>query len=123
MIKYKVKGDFKKTKNFLLDFSNISKKIDLKKYAEIGLANLQLLTPKDTGLTAASWNYEIVDGKNRASIIFSNDNIQNGINIAVILQYGHATRNGAWVEGIDYINPAMQIAINSLLEDIRKEVE
>lgn len=123
MIKYKVKGDFKKTKNFLLDFSNISKKIDLKKYAEIGLANLQLLTPKDTGLTAASWNYEIVEKKNGASIIFSNNNIQNGINIAVILQYGHATRSGAWVEGIDYINPAMQIAINSLLEDIRKEVE
>lgn len=121
MIKYKVKGNFDKTFSFLKESSNISKKIDLDKYGKIGIQKLNELTPKNTGLTSSSWSYEIVERKNGKSIIFSNNNIQNGVNIAVIIQYGHATKNGTWIEGIDYINPSIKYVFDILLNDIRKE--
>ena len=79
-------------------------------------------TPKDTGLTAGSWSYDIIQKKNSISIVFNNSNIQNGVPIAVILQYGHATNNGGWVEGVDYINPALTPLFEELVDEAWKEV-
>lgn len=78
---------------------------------------LERYTPKDTGLTSRSWRYEITQDSNSSIISFYNDNVNDGVVIAVILQYGHGTKNGYWVEGQDYINPAMQEAFNKLAND------
>ena len=76
----------------------------------------------DTGLTAASWRYEISDDADGVSISFHNDNINQNVNIAIILQYGHGTGTGGWVEGRDYINPAIQPVFDKMAEDLWKEV-
>lgn len=87
-----------------------------------GVAALSAATPVDTGLTANSWKYEITHNKESATISFTNTNIQNGVPIAVILQYGHATRNGGWVQGRDYINPAIQPIFDEIAKDAWREV-
>ena len=79
-------------------------------------------TPRDTGKTANSWNYEIKQEKGSVSISFYNTNIQNGVPIAIILQYGHGTRNGGWVQGRDYINPAIQPIFDEIVKSAWKEV-
>lgn len=88
---------------------------DLDKYGRQGVAALESATPKDTGLTSKSWKYEIKQSKGSVSISFYNTNIQNGVPIAILLQYGHGTRNGGWVQGRDYINPAIQPILMKLL--------
>ena len=82
---------------------------------------LMSATPIDSGLTASSWRYEIRQDEKSISLVFCNDNIQNGVLIAIILQYGHGTRNGGWVEGRDYINPAIQPIFDKLAESAWKE--
>jgi len=94
----------------------------LKKYGEQGVAALTAATPIDSGLTANSWYYEIVNANGRSSLMFNNSNIQNGIPIAVILQYGHGTGTGGWVQGRDYINPTLQPIFDSLANDVWREV-
>ena len=79
-------------------------------------------TPVDTGLTAASWYYEIVHTKTGVSLNFGNSNVQSGVPIAIILQYGHGTRNGGWVQGRDYINPAIQPVFDELTKRAWEEV-
>ena len=79
-------------------------------------------TPVDSGETAASWDYEIANKKGSARIKFTNSHIVKGVPIAIILQYGHGTRNGGWVEGRDYINPAIQPIFDELAEKAWKEV-
>lgn len=108
MIGIRQKGDFSKTENWLknLKTSRIIK--SLERYAQEGVNALASATPVDTGLTASSWYYKIEVKDTTSTILFCNSNIQNGIPIAIILQYGHGTRNGGWVEGRDYINPAIQ---------------
>lgn len=108
MVTFRHKGDFSKTLMFLnrvlrRDYLNI-----LSEYGKKGVQALEMATPKDSGTTAASWNYEIEKGNGKVVLAFTNSNTINGVNIAIILQYGHATGNGGWVEGIDYINPAIQ---------------
>jgi hypothetical protein len=83
---------------------------------------LSAATPVDTGLTASSWTYDIVQTKDSVTINFNNTNIQNGCPIAVILQYGHGTRNGGWVQGRDYINPAIQPVFDKIANEAWKEV-
>ena len=83
---------------------------------------LRVATPVDTGLTAASWSYQIIKEKNRIKIEFHNSNINNHVNIALILQYGHGTGTGGWVEGRNYINPAIQPIFDQLADDAWKEV-
>lgn len=95
---------------------------DLDRYGREGVAALAAATPRDTGLTANSWSYKVVRTKRRATISFHNSNIQNGVPIAIILQYGHGTRNGGWVEGKDYINPAIQPIFDKMASDAWKEV-
>ena len=122
MIKFRQKGDFSKLTHYLEKVKEIVKLGDLDKYGREGVAALASATPVDTGLTASSWRYEIQHGNDSVSITFYNDNIQNGVPIAIILQYGHGTRNGGYVQGIDYINPAIKPIFDKITEDAWKEV-
>ena len=122
MVIVKQKGDFSKTEKFL---NSISKKLyyrNLQKYAEQGVAALASATPIDSGTTANSWNYEIRQTKNSVSIYWTNSNVNKGVPIAVIIQYGHGTRNGGYVQGRDYINPAMRPIFDKIAENVWKEV-
>ena len=95
---------------------------DLNKYGRQGVAALASATPVDTGKTASSWSYKIENNNGSVSISFENSNIQDGVPIAIILQYGHGTRNGGWVEGRDYINPAIQPIFDQIVNEAWKEV-
>lgn len=121
-IEIKQKGDWKNT-TFFLERSS-TKSIDtqlLHKYGKMGVELLKDSTPVDTGETAESWYYEIKNQNGYASITFYNSNIVDHVPIAIILQYGHATRNGGWVEGRDYINPAMRVTFDRMANEAWKE--
>ena len=122
MITFRQKGDFSKLTRFLERAKEVVRVGDLDKYGREGVAALASATPVDTGLTANSWRYEIEQKKGSISISFHNTNIQNGVPIAVILQYGHATRNGGWVQGRDYINPAIQPIFDKIANEAWREV-
>ena len=122
MIQIRQKGDFKKLTSFL---EKAKEGLDigvLDKYGRKGVSALSSATPVDTGLTASSWFYKIENKNGVAKIEFHNSNVQNGVPIAVILQYGHGTRNGGYVVGIDYINPALQPVFDELAQNAWKEV-
>ena len=122
MITFRQKGDFSKLTRFLERAKEVVRVGDLDKYGREGVAALASATPVDTGLTANSWRYEIEQKKGSISISFHNTNIQNGVPIAIILQYGHGTRNGGWVQGRDYINPAIQPIFDEIVKSAWKEV-
>ena len=122
MIKFENKGDFSKTTNFLTNLKRSKLVKDLDKFGRKGVEALKSMTPINTGLTANSWYYEIIEENNTTKINFCNSNIQNGVPIAIILQYGHGTRNGGWVEGRDYINPAIQPIFDDIVNNAWKEV-
>ena len=122
MISFRQKGDFSKLTKYL---EKVKEGFDvglLDKYGQAGVRALASATPVDTGLTANSWYYKIEKSKGSVSIAFYNSNIQNGVPIAVILQYGHGTKNGGWVQGRDYINPAIRPIFDAIVEDAWKEV-
>ena len=121
-ISFSSKGDFSKTIKFLNKMKNVKINNILSKYGEIGVNALSQATPKDSGVTSRSWNYKIEVNNNNASIVWYNTNVVKGVNIAVILQYGHGTRNGGWVEGRDYINPAMKPIFDKIADQVWKEV-
>ena len=122
MITFKIKGDYKRAQRYFKRLTQKKYLQILDKYGKQGVEALAAATPKDTGRTAESWRYEIETGPNSSSIIFVNDNINKYVNIAVILQYGHATRNGGWVEGRDYINPAVQPLFDDMVKKAWEEV-
>ena len=122
MIRFKQKGDFSKVTHYFKRVERASKNIDLEKYAKKGVDALSKATPIDTGKTANSWYYEITKNEGFYKISFCNSNIQNGVPIAIILQYGHGTNTGGWVEGRDYINPAIRPIFDELAKDAWKEV-
>lgn len=122
MISFRQKGDFSKLTSFLEKVKQVVRISDLDKYGKEGVAALMSATPKDTGLTANSWSYEIIRSGGNVKIVWKNSNIQNGVPIAVILQYGHGTRNGGYVKGIDYINPAIQPVFNEIAKNAWEEV-
>ena len=122
MIKFRQKGDFSKLTRFLEKSKEAVRLGDLDKYGREGVAALASATPVDSGLTADSWRYEITNKQGSAKITFYNSNIQNGIPIAIILQYGHGTRNGGWVQGRDYINPAIQPIFDKIVNEAWREV-
>ena len=122
MISFRQKGDFSKLTRFLERAKESVKIGDLDKYGREGVAALSSATPIDSGKTANSWSYEITNKDGSVTITFNNSNIQNGVPIAIILQYGHGTRNGGWVQGRDYINPAIQPIFDKLAENAWKEV-
>ena len=121
-ISFTSKGDFSKTIKFLNKVKNVKINGILSKYGEIGVNALSQATPKDSGVTSRSWNYRIEVNNDNASIVWYNTNVVKGVNIAVILQYGHGTRNGGWVEGRDYINPAMKPIFDKIADQVWKEV-
>ena len=122
MIKFSQKGDFSKLTSFLEKTKEVVKLGNLDKYGKAGVEALSSATPIESGLTASSWYYKIENKDGKASINFYNSNIQNGVPIAIILQYGHGTGTGGWVEGKDYINPAIQPIFDKIVNDAWKEV-
>lgn len=122
MIKFKHHGDFKKTTTFLGRIRDLYYKRILDKYGKLGVEALSAATPVDSGETADSWAYEIIETKDGYKIAFNNTHTNDGVNIALLLQYGHATRNGTFVEGRDFINPAIQPIFDEIVEDVWKEV-
>lgn len=122
MISFTQKGDFSKLDSYLNNLKGLFGHSDLDKYGKMGVAALASATPKDTGNTASSWYYEIKKNGGLISLEFCNTNVNKGVPIAIILQYGHGTENGGWIEGRDYINPAIQPIFDEILDNIRKEV-
>lgn len=122
MIKFRQKGDLSKLTHFLERAKEAVKLGALDKYGREGVAALASATPVDSGLTAGSWRYEVTNNRGSAKITFYNSNIQNGVPIAIILQYGHGTRNGGWVQGRDYINPAIKPIFDKIVNEAWKEV-
>lgn len=122
MITFQHKGDFKKTIKFLSAISDFPIRKILEKYGQMGVNALSAATPVDTGKTAASWTYEIEVSKDSYTITWLNTNVNNHVNIALILQYGHATRNGGYVAGRDYINPALQPVFDQIAAEAWQEV-
>ena len=122
MISFRQKGDFSKLTRFLEKAKNVVRIGDLDKYGREGVAALSSATPVDSGLTASSWYYKVEHTNGSAKINFDNANIQDGVPIAIILQYGHGTGNGGWVQGRDYINPAIQPIFDKIAENAWREV-
>ena len=122
MVEFKQKGDFAKLNRYLERMREVAKIGDLDKYGKEGVAALSAATPIDTGKTANSWSYKINRQNGSVSIDFYNSNFSNGVPIAIILQYGHATNNGGWVQGRDYINPAIQPIFDKIAKNAWKEV-
>lgn len=121
-IKFKHRGNFNNTEWFFKRARKMDFFRNLEKYAQEGVAALSSATPVDSGLTAASWDYEIVKKKGSISIYWTNSNINAGVPIAVILQYGHGTNNGGYVQGRDYINPAIRPVFDKIADNAWKEV-
>ena len=122
MIRFRHRGDFSKTSKYLGNVKKAVRLSDLDRYGQEGVAALASATPFDTGLTASSWSYEIKNQNGMVTISFNNSNIQNGVPIAIILQYGHGTGNGGWVQGRDYINPAIRPIFDQIVNNAWREV-
>lgn len=122
MVNFKTDADFLKTIKFLIKISNAIKTGKVDYYGQLGVEALKSATPKDTGKTAESWNYSIVKGLDFLTIKWDNSNENDGVNIAIILQYGHATKEGSFVKGIDYINPAMKPVFEQISKDLWEEI-
>ena len=122
MITFTQKGNFKNLTRYFERLKETAHLGTLDKYGQEGVAALESATPKDTGLAASSWYYKIVKGNNSIVIRYCNSDIEDGVPIAVILQYGHATKNGGWVEGRDYINPAIRPIFDEIANKAWREV-
>ena len=122
MIIFRQKGDFSKLSRYLERVKEAARIGVLDKYGREGVAALVSATPVESGKTAGSWYYEIKRQNGSVSIIFKNSNINKGVPIAIILQYGHGTGTGGWVEGRDYINPAIQPIFDRIADEAWREV-
>lgn len=123
MITFRQKGDFKKLSGYLERVKEVVKLDKLDRYGQEGVNALASATPVESGETAASWGYKIERGDGGVSIIFTNSNINQGVPIAIILQYGHGTGTGGYVEGRDYINPAIQPVFDRIAKEAWEEVK
>ena len=122
MITIQSQGDWKNTQNYLERMSTGEIFKLLEKYGQQGVTALATATPIDSGATANSWDYEVQIGKGLYSIIWTNDNVVHGQPIAILIQYGHGTGTGGWVEGRDYINPAIKPIFDRILNEVWREV-
>ena len=122
MITFRQKGDFSKATQYLRRASEVNRHIDLEKYAQAGVAALASATPVESGVTANSWYYEIERGNGQIRINYCNSHINKGVPIAIILQYGHGTGTGGYVQGRDYINPAIQPIFDEIANNAWREV-
>ena len=122
MIKITQKGNFSKTTRFLNMSRDAFKRVDLEKYGQEGVAALSAATPRDSGETASSWYYVISKHDGVYKISFCNSNVVGDVPVAILIEYGHGTRNGGWVEGTNYIAPAIQPVLEKIAENAWKEV-
>lgn len=122
MVVIRHRGDLKKTRNLLERIVRRNYRDVLKKYGQRGVDALSAATPKDTGKTAGSWEYEIEQTQTGHTIGFNNTNLNHGVSVALLLQYGHGTRNGGYVQGIDYINPALRPVFEKMADEAWQEV-
>ena len=122
MVSFRHKGDFSKTTRYLQRVKAAVRRGAFDKYGKQGVEALASATPVESGLTASSWYYEIINKNGSITISFNNSNIQNGVPIAVIIQYGHGTGTGGWVQGRDYINPAIQPVFDRITNELWREV-
>ena len=122
MITFKQKGSFKNIERFLDKMQKKEFFQRLNQYGRRGVNALSAATPIDSGKTASSWNYEIHRSKDLVEIVWTNSNVNNGVPIVILLQYGHATGNGGYVQGYDFINPAIRPIFDEIEKDLWKEV-
>lgn len=122
MISISNRGSFKNTEKLLKKSLGLDYMSVLEKYGREGVQALSAATPVDSGKTSTSWNYRINRNRTGISLEFYNTNVNKGVNIAIILQYGHGTRQGGWVQGRDYINPALKPIFDQLADAAWKEV-
>lgn len=122
IIQFKQKGDFSKTESFLKKLRKLDLDSVLDKYGKLGVQALASATPVETGRTAASWDYKIEKGKGVVTITWTNSNVNNGVPIALLIQYGHGTGTGGYVQGRDYIKPAIQPIFDNLAKALWEEV-
>lgn len=122
MISFKHKGNFKMTENFLINAKKFNVSKILKKYAQEGVKELSSATPINTGETANSWDYTIKMSKNSASVTWTNSKMAGDTPLVILLQYGHGTRNGGYVQGRDFINPAIRPILDKIADEAWKEV-
>lgn len=116
------RGDFQRTYRYLDDLNRVDVGYILEIYAQSCVKQLEAATPLDSGETAKSWGYEIKRRRGRISLEFTNSHVENGVPIAIILQYGHGTKNGGYVQGRDYINPVVQPIFDRIVEEIWREL-
>ena len=124
ILRVKSKGDWSETTSWLKRARTMknARKV-LEQYGRMGVAALSAATPIDTGVTAASWDYRIVQNNESTELVFVNNNkTVTGIPIVILLQYGHGTKSGAYVQGRDFINPALQPIFDKIAENVWKEV-
>jgi hypothetical protein len=122
MVSFRQRGDFSKLTRYLEKLKEVVKLGELDRYGREGVEALTAATPVDSGRTAHSWSYEIIRKNSSVAIRFNNSNINDGVPIAIILQYGHGTRCGGWVQGRDYINPAIRPLFDKIAAEAWKEV-
>ena len=122
MIVIKHRGNFDNTERFLKKAAKADYLAILEKYGREGVAALALATPVDSGKTSSSWGYEIHSSRGSFSIAWTNSNVQDGVPIAIVIQYGHATRNGGYVQGRDFINPAIRPIFDKIANEAWREV-
>lgn len=123
-VNYRVNKPFSKTERYLIKLLHVFKKSSLDKYGKAGVELLKENTPTDTGLTAESWDYVVDISDDVIKIVWTNSNVAEDMTapVAVIIQEGHASKNGAWVEGVDYINPALKPLFDKIAKDMWEEV-
>jgi hypothetical protein len=122
MININHKGNFNKTEKFFKETISSDYTRILEKYAKEGVNALASATPVDSGETAKSWGYIIKHYKGRVSITWTNSNVVDGVPIAILIQYGHATRSGGYIQGLDYIKPALRPLFDKIADDVWREV-
>ena len=117
------KGDYGKADEYFEELKDVFEDMSyLEQYGQMGVDCLAAATPKDTGKTAESWDYEIVDSEDRKKVVWTNSNVNGDFNVAKELQYGHGTGSGGWVPGQDYINPAMEPVFDEIVDAVVEEV-
>jgi len=122
MIRFRHSGNFNNAERFLTHSKLAQYRSILNEYGRIGVDALEAATPIDTGITSGSWEYNVTQRQGRFVIDWTNSHIVDGVMIAVIIQYGHGTRSGGYVEGRDYINPAMKPIFDRIADDLYEEV-
>ena len=122
MITIESQGEWKLTRNWFDRMTKLDLALIMNQFGKEGVSALAAATPSRSGLTAKSWNYEVTRKGNNWKITWTNSNVNKGANIAVLIQYGHGTRNGGYVVGRDYINPAIRPIFDKIADKAWKEV-